>query len=411
MTRVSANGQSLVCLYDRQDPVAGQVVVAEAGLVLLGLLDGERTPSAVRAAFMLRTGLSLTEEQVRGFVEQLDDANLLASERYQDRLSRSLTEFRAAASRAVAHAGGAYPGDPDELRAFLDSRYLLPIGPGRPPGPPSGPSSRALIAPHIDLHRGGHSYAWGYRELAEREPAELYVLLGTCHVPMAQPFAVTTKAYETPFGPAPTDRAFVERLRARAPFDIFSDEYCHRGEHSLEFQSLYLRYLGHVGNAGAPIVPILCVPPTDLRPGATPAESPLLLELLSVLREELVQDSRRVCLVAGADFAHIGPRFGDPVRVDERLALHVRAGDMAMLEIVARGDADGFYRQVVEQAPGDGMAGDAGAVGGARRVCGLAPIYALLWLLGPSEGRVIHYDQWIDRGGAGSVTFGCVLFP
>ena len=56
------------------------------------------------------------------------------------------------------------------------------------------------------------------------------------------------------------------------------------------------------------------------------------------------------------------------------------------------------------------MAGESMAVGGPRRICGLAPMYALLRLVEGSRGSVLHYDQWIDRGGAGSVTFGCVLF-
>jgi hypothetical protein len=56
------------------------------------------------------------------------------------------------------------------------------------------------------------------------------------------------------------------------------------------------------------------------------------------------------------------------------------------------------------------MAGDSLAVGGPRRICGLAPMYALLRLVDRQHGEVLHYDQWIDQGGAGSVTFGCVLF-
>jgi hypothetical protein len=81
-----------------------------------------------------------------------------------------------------------------------------------------------------------------------------------------------------------------------------------------------------------------------------------------------------------------------------------------MLEKVAAGDADGFYRQVVTESAGPGMAGESMAVGGPRRICGLAPMYALLRLVDRDNGTVLHYDQWIDRGGAGSVTFGCVLF-
>jgi hypothetical protein len=34
-----------------------------------------------------------------------------------------------------------------------------------------------------------------------------------------------------------------------------------------------------------------------------------------------------------------------------------------------------------------------------------------LHLLGRSDGRVLHYDQWIDQSGAGAVTFGCVAIP
>ena len=93
--------------------------------------------------------------------------------------------------------------------------------------------------------------------------------------------------------------------------------------------------------------------------------------------------------MAGADFAHVGPQFGDPGLVDRRFAEHVRRGDMAMLEHVAAGDADGFYRQATDDSPGRGLPGDSRAVGGPRRICGLAPMYALLWLVGPADGGVL----------------------
>ena len=422
LARVDADGMAMICLYDRLDPGKSQVLVSEPALLLAGLFDGRRTAADVRTTFALRTGVDVSVAQVADFVRRLDEADLVDSDGYRERLRVRVERFRRGPTRPAAHAGGAYPAEPLELRAFLDARYTALGGPGRRPTTPSGPSLRALVAPHIDLHRGGHSYAWGYQCLAEREPADLYVLLGTSHQPMDRPFAATAKAYETPLGTVHADRAFLDRLAARAPFDLYADEYAHRGEHSLEFQALYLRYLGLAGSggagspsgrAGAPIVPILCVPPA-VADGATPGDSPSVGELLSALRETIVEDGRRVCLVAGADFAHVGPQFGDPASVDRAFAARVEAGDRAMLELIARGDADGFYRQVVDEAPAEGMADGsalARAVGGPRRICGLAPIYALLWLLGPSDGQVLHYDQWIDAGGAGSVTFGCVAFP
>jgi hypothetical protein len=404
-------GEDLVCLFDRQEPGGGQVVITRAGLLLASLLDGTRTAGAVRAAFGLRVGRAPSASEITAFVEQLDRANLLDSPSYRAGQQRVADEYRASPTRPAVHAGGAYPGDPAMLRGFLDARYTMQGGPGVRPGPVSHPSRRGLIAPHIDLHRGGHSYAWGYRALAESEPAELYVLLGTCHQPMRRPFAATALPYDTPFGPTVADGDFLDRLQRRAPFDIFEDELSHRREHALEFQAVYLRYLGHSGGEGpARVVSILCVPPGSLPEGGTPRDDAATEELIQALAETVAEDGRRVCFIAGADFAHVGPRFGDPSPVDRRFAEHVRAGDLAMLEQCAAGDADGFYRQVVQEPRGSGMAGDSLAVGGPRRICGLAPMYALLRLVDRQHGEVLHYDQWIDQGGAGSVTFGCVLF-
>jgi AmmeMemoRadiSam system protein B len=407
----SQDGEELVCLFDRQDPSGGQVVITRGGLLLASLLDGARTPAAIRSVFALRTGSTLGPGEVEDFVRQLDSANLLDSPSYRERLRRVADTFRAQPARAAVHAGGAYPGEPAALRRFLESRYTADGGPGRTPGPVSRPSRRAFIAPHIDLHRGGHSYAWGYGALAESEPADLYILLGTSHMPMSQPFAVTARPYDTPFGPVLNDPAFLERLARLAPFDIFESELSHQREHALEFQAVYLRYLEHSGGAGtAPAVPILCVPPAWLPEGGTPRDDDATEEFVAALTDVLAEDGRRVCFVAGADFAHVGPQFGDPSPVDRRFAEQVRAGDLAMLDLVAKGDADGFYRQVVEEPTGPGMAGDSRAIGGPRRICGLAPMYALLRLADRADGEILHYDQWIDQGGAGSVTFGCVIF-
>ncbi|MFN8635013.1 MAG: AmmeMemoRadiSam system protein B [Chloroflexota bacterium] len=404
-------GEELVCLYDREDPTAGQVVITRAGLFLASLLDGVRSDSAVRAAFALRAGRTIGQTELSTFVDQLERANLLDSPRFRQEQRRVADRFRAGPTRPAVHAGGAYPGEPAALRAFLESRYMAPGGPGETPGPAARPSRRGLIAPHIDLHRGGHSYAWGYRELAESEPAELYVLLGTCHMPMRRAFAATRLPYDTPFGPVKGDRGFLDRLHQRAPFDIYEDELSHRREHALEFQAVYLRHLGHSSEDGpASVVSILCVPPGRLPSGGTPRDDPQTEDFIQALAETAAEDGRRVCFIAGADFAHVGPQFGDPVPVDDRFAEHVRAGDLAMLEYAAAGDADGFFRQVVNEPPGPGMANESMAVGGPRRICGLAPMYALLRLVERDNGSVLHYDQWIDRGGAGSVTFGCVVF-
>ena len=223
-----------------------------------------------------------------GFVKELDRANLLESTRYRLQQRRVIEAFRAAPTRPAVHAGGAYPGEPDALRDFLRAQYTRDGGPGRLPGPVTRPARRGLVAPHIDLHRGGHSYAWGYGALAESEPADLYVLLGTCHMPMRRPFAATRLPYDTPFGPVTADREILDRLQVRSPFGIFEDELSHRREHALEFQAVYLRHLGHSGEgAPAQVLSILCVPPGRAPDGGTPRDDPATEEFLQALQVTL----------------------------------------------------------------------------------------------------------------------------
>ena len=395
---VPADGQRLFCLRDRSEPSSAPLVVSEDALRLASLLNGQRSLKAVSIAFLLQTGVQLSERQIAEFIERLDEASLLESDAFRSRLEQQRRAFLERPTRPAIHAGGAYPANRAELEPFLDDFFATPDGPGRPPAAPTGRVARALVAPHIDLHRGGPAYAWTYRALAECEPADIYVLLGTCHSSMQTPLAATRKAFQTPLGPAPIALDFLDTLEAIYPGDLYEDEYSHRGEHSLEFQALYLRYLGRVGESGAAIVPLLCGSLHEwVVPGDSPLEAAVVSGAIEALRQTLARSERRVCLVAGADLAHVGPQFGDPGRVTAGVLGAVERGDAEMLEIICRGDAEGFYRQVMSD-------------GDARRICGLAPIYYLLSLVGPGEGRLLKYGRWVDPQGHGSVTFAGVIF-
>jgi MEMO1 family protein len=395
---IESNGRRLIGLRDRGDLAAPTICLDELGRRVASLLDGGRSARAVCAAYSLRWAERPREGEVLELVAALDDANLLESERYRQRCSAEREAFRAEPERLAIHAGGAYPGRPDELRTFLDDWYHHPDGPGGPPGELGLAAARALIAPHIDLHRGGATYAWTYRALAETRPADVYVLLGTCHNSMSMPLAAIRKPYATPFGPAPVDYDLLDALEAAYDGDLYADELRHRTEHSLEFQAVYLRALGLVGEGAGRVVPLLC---GSLHEWVEPEQSPLsaapVRDALAALRTAFATAGGRVCLLAGADLAHVGPQFGDPWLVSAAQSERVGRDDRAMLEFICRGDAEGFYRQVMLDHD-------------ARRICGLAPIYYLLALLGPASGRCVKYSQWVDGGGRGAVTYAGVLF-
>jgi MEMO1 family protein len=118
---------------------------------------------------------------------------------------------------------------------------------------------------------------------------------------------------------------------------------------------------------------------------------------LDALQETIEASSRRVCLIAGVDLAHVGPRFGDAEANTPASLAQVERDDRAMLESVVGVDARGFYA---------GIAADHDA----RRICGLSPIYTLLRLMpAAAKGRLVRYTQWPDPEGA--VTFCAVTYP
>ena len=394
---VEHEGQSCIALRDPAGYTDAVVLLPRVLLEIVSLFDGEHSIADIQAAVMRRHGELLPREQIQAVADSLDAQGFLESERFAARRAAVDGAFLEAPLRPAAHAGSAYPAEADALHAALDACFAPPEGPGPADGRPAGaPPVRAVIAPHIDFRRGGPAYAWAYRDVAERADADVFVILGTCHAGMADPFALTRKDYASPLGPVAVDRDFVEALAARARQDCFGSELAHRSEHSIEFQAVFLRYLFH-GRRDVAIVPVLVsfAHEAMLR-GQGPEADPRVPRFLEALAETAAASGRRVALVAGADLAHVGPRFGDPEPVSPETLAWIGREDRALLETVETGDPAAFY---------DAVARD----GDRRRICGFSPIYALLRALGGGRGTVRRYGQWPDPQGV--VTFASVVFP
>ena len=394
---VEHEGRSCVALRDPAGYTDAIVLLPGPLLEIVSLFDGEHTVAEIQAAVMRRHGGPLIERQrIEEIAEALDRQGFLESPGFAERRASIDGVFLAAPTRRATHAGGAYAGDAVELRAMLDGFFAPPEGPGPIDGSaPGGPRVRAVIAPHIDFHRGGAAYAWAYRDVAERCDADLFVIFGTCHAGMAHPWALTRKDYESPLGAAQVDRDFVETVAARARQDCFGSELAHRVEHSIEFQAVCLRYLYAEGR-DIRIVPVLASFAHEaMLEGKRPDDDPRVPRFLEALADTIAASGRRVALIAGADLAHVGPRFGDPEPVSAPELARLEREDREMLEPVAAGDAQAFF---------DAVARD----GDRRRICGLSPIYAVLKALGGATGSVKRYGQWPDPNGV--VSFASVSF-
>jgi AmmeMemoRadiSam system protein B len=289
----------------------------------------------------------------------------------------ALSAFRALPARPPACAGAVYPDDPAALRRALAGWLRDGVAPAIP-----GPV-RLMVAPHIDYPRGAEGYARAYAALAATD-ADLFVVFGTAHATPPHLFTLTRLDYATPLGPVPTDRDAVERIVARlGAAEVLGDELCHAGEHSVELQLVVLR---HLLDRPFTALPVLCSSISHL---SAPAEA--TRPFLGALAEATA--GRRVCFVAAADLAHVGPSYGDPrPPTAAELAAHASA-DRRTLAFLAAGDAEGFHRNAVRN--------DA-----RRRLCGVAPIYAALRASGRGA-RLLHYAQWSD--GTDSVSFAAAV--
>jgi len=385
---VEHEGQPCVALRDPAGYTGAIVLLHGPLLDIVSLFDGEHTIADIQAAVMRRHGQLVERRQIAEIAEALDRRGFLDGPGFDD-------EFLASPIRPANHAGGAYAADAGELHAMIDGFFAPPDGPGPVDGGATpGPEVRAVIAPHIDFHRGGPAYAWAYRDLAERSQADVFVIFGTCHAGMEHPFALTRKDYASPLGDVPVDRDFVDALSARARQDCFGSELAHRVEHSIEFQAVFLRYL-YAARREVHIVPVLASFAHEaMLTGRRPDDDPRVPRFLEAVAETIAACGRRVALVAGADLAHLGPRFGDPEPVSASERERIEREDRAMLEPVAAGDAQAFFESVARD-------------GDRRRICGLSPIYALLRTLGDGAGSVKRYGQWPDPDGV--VSFASVV--
>jgi MEMO1 family protein len=395
-------GRRNLVLRDPADPSISPIVLSEGAAAVLALLDGQRTLQQVSSALLLRGG-TITQSQLRSFLTQLDEAGFLEGPRAEYRFEQRQANFLALPIRPAIHAGAAYSNNPEALSGMLKAAYLQAGGPkSLPAGRDAALTTplRAAIAPHVDPHRGAPTYSWVYKALAEAQPAELYVVLGTCHTGVRGDFAATRKAYDTPLGAVPTDSEFLDRLGRNWGRDPFAGEFSHAGEHSIEFQAVYLRSLGLAGEGAAPIVPILCDSLHNMvSDGLSPRDAPTVSHFLAALQHTLAEDGRQITLIAAVDLAHVGPRFGDSWPVDLPRQAMVGNADREMLDLVLEPDADAYYAQVMRDRD-------------ARRICGFTPMYLLTALMQAEQrhGELLRYTQWVDTDQNSSVTFASAIF-
>src|SRR5579859_1118895 len=312
-------GKDVFIVVDHQEQLfEHQVVLPPLAFVVGSLLDGRRGTPDIQAEIKTQLKVDVGAQEIESVVKDLDQYLLLESPRVQEKRRAVADEFAALPARPAQFVDG----EAAEVRKQLEGYYAAEAGAGaiaeRRDEELSG-----ILAPHIDFNRGGTCYTFAYKELAERSDADLYVILGVAHLSPPNPFVMTGKNYETPLGAVTTDREALATIEKRLGKRIYDHETVHRSEHSVEFQTVFLRHARP--KAAFTVLPILCSAFEQWCGQASPSTAAEVEDALGAIREATA--GRRVCVVAGVDFAHVGPVFGDDVEIDQKLIEWMMAGD------------------------------------------------------------------------------------
>ncbi len=388
------NGKKVVYLRDPQNPGGNVIAVSPSTVIALSLFDGEKSVEDICGILSGRFGGEVRKEDIENLVSKLDEALFLDSPRYREHRSGVEREFRESEVREAGFAGLSYPSSADELGEWF-GRFLEEAG-GENGNGETG-KLKGIVSPHIDYSRGGVSYAKAYATLPESE-ADVFIIFGTSHYGQVDnPFILTKKNFRTPLGEAKTNAEIIERLEAACGWDLFEGELSHKTEHSIEFQVAFLQYmLG--GKRDFTIVPVLCTSfHRMVTEGSSPSEDERVSKFLGEMKEIISGLGERAFIIAGADMAHVGLKFGDNDRVNDETLGVIRERDLASLAFGENMDAEGFYRSIESEKDW-------------RKICGLSPIYAALSTTGAKRGVLLDYDQALEPDTGSVVSYASMGF-
>jgi AmmeMemoRadiSam system protein B len=387
----------MLCLQDPLNVSEKALFLSTPLYFIVSLFDGRHSILDMQAAYMRRFGELLYTEKVHEIISQLEVALFLEGERFQEALRQKEEDFKRASVREAVFAGKSYEADPDRLRAQLEGYFTGENGPGSLGEKKSENGLKGLIAPHIDFQRGGFCYAFGHREIWERNSSSCFIIFGTAHTPMENRFCLTRKDFTTPLGTLNVDKELVDAIQFHCPDGVFTDEGIQRSEHSIEFQCVFLRYLYPEPNP-LKIVPILSGSFHEaIDKGISPMALKPIRHFIEALRKAVSSLGRQVCYIASADLAHMGLQFGDGEGIREYDLRILSQEDRGMLEYAEKMDGEGFFSSISKERD-------------RRRICGLPAIYSMLKVLEAKEGKLLKYDQAFTPETQSVVSFASLAF-
>jgi AmmeMemoRadiSam system protein B len=385
--------EQYILLWDASGLSKEKLVVPLNYFFIIQHFDGEHSLQEIGALYLKRFGEFLMPGKVEELVADLEAKLFLEGDRTNAAKAEARSAYREAAVRPAAFAGKSYETDAGRLKKQIDGFFSSKEGPDFKPSANKGKPIKGLVVPTYDLKQAGPIYAWAYKELQEAQQPEVLIIIGTAHAGLEQPFAVTDKAFETPLGVLPVDRAIVDRLKDLVP-EFFEEEIAHLSEHAIEFQLPFLQ-TNPAATTPVRIVPILAS--FSALSLSDPSVRAAVDRFLSALDGAILASGKSACLIAAGELAHLGMRYGDSAPPTDFSFHRSMQYDLEMLKHVEDLKPEEFAGYIQKEKD-------------QRRISGFSPIYSLLRLIKAEKGEVLRYDRGITDQYNSTVTYASMSF-
>jgi len=389
--------EQYIVLWDPSGLSSEKLIIPLNLFFLFQFLDGEHSLEQVGAEYLKKYGDFLMPDKLDQLITDLDQKLFLEGDRYEAAKGAALKAYHEAPTRKPQFAGKSYEEDPEKLREQIAGFFTSKEGPASKSSENQGKLIKGFVAPNYEVKKAGPLYAWAYKELRESETPDVYIVIGIGHAGLDEPVAVTDKDFETPLGVVPVNRPIMDYLKAKGGAELFADEIRHQKEQSIEFQLPFLQET--VGTQKLiSIVPILSsFPPISFIDPELKDFANQIEQFVALLKEAIAASGQKVCIVASANLAHIGLRYGDNTAPTDFSFHRCMQTDLEMLKHVENIDAQSFAQFLITEQD-------------KRHVLGFSAIYLLLKLIEAERGEVLRYDREIVDQFNSTITYASAAF-
>ncbi len=192
-------------------------------------------------------------------------------------------------------AGQFYPANAQALEEEIKRCFEHPKGPGDLPVKKRSGKVLGAIVPHAGYMYSGPAAAWVYKEIAEAEMPDVFIILGVNHTGRGKS-STMIEHWSTPLGLARVDVDFARFLSEKTGIPI--DNASHMLEHSIEVQLPFLQFIYSSDSEALRFVPITISKELNIR------------KFSLDLKEAIMDSGKSVCIIASSDFTHYGPAYG-----------------------------------------------------------------------------------------------------